>query len=559
MSNQNITLFHNCRIITVDRDNSIVEAMAIFKDKIIAVGAENDVRAKITSFKNKFIDKKIKIVEKNLEGTCIVPGFIDAHMHPAVYVFFKTQRDFSKVKSYSDLELLINEEKIKKCAEDWIIGINLLEEAFEDPSERYFPNRYDLDAICYDNPVLILRKDGHVCGVNSKCLKIIGIDKSNAKKITPESGEIRLDSEGEPTGIFTETATSIPLNLIPNPSSETLRNAAKDFSKELSSFGITTCGGIVQIGEFGFSGKLGTIEYPLIRTLINEGLIEQDFVFYFITDKPKKLLRIKKYFLNRIGKEEKFVFGGIKCIADGTLGAFTAFMFEPFTDSPDNKKGFMVTNKKTLNILFKESQNLGFQITCHAIGDRGNREVVNLYKNLLIKSENNNNINPLRHRIEHASVLNNVVLNDIAKLKLILVCQPAFINSEYYWLKKRLGAQRIQYTYPFRTINDAGIILAGASDSPVESANVLEAFHACVTRNGFIQEQAITVYEALKMFTYNAAYALGQENLKGSLEKGKLADFVILEHDVLNYPSEKLADIKILATYHRGQQIFTSN
>ena len=147
MSNQNITLFHNCRIITVDRDNSIVEAMAIFKDKIIAVGAENDVRAKITSFKNKFIDKKIKIVEKNLEGTCIVPGFIDAHMHPAVYVFFKTQRDFSKVKSYSDLELLINEEKIKKCAEDWIIGINLLEEAQSELLCGYFHFDQDLHAI----------------------------------------------------------------------------------------------------------------------------------------------------------------------------------------------------------------------------------------------------------------------------------------------------------------------------------------------------------------------------------------------------------------------------
>ena len=137
-----------------------------------------------------------------------------------------------------------------------------------------------------------------------------------------------------------------------------------------------------------------------------------------------------------------------------------------------------------------------------------------------------------------------------------MVCQPAFINSEYTWLEKRLGSKRLKYTYPFRSIIDAGIVLAGASDAPIESVNVLAAIQACVTRRGLAPEQAITVMEALRMFTYNAAYALNQEKIKGSLEKGKLADFVVLEQNPELAAPEQLGEIRVLATYHRGTPIY---
>ena len=249
----------------------------------------------------------------------------------------------------------------------------------------------------------------------------------------------------------------------------------------------------------------------------------------------------------------RYTIGGLKLWADGSFGASTAYMFEPFTDSPEGKTGFMIIKKDKLYELFNETYKLGFPIACHAIGDRANRIVVDVFRDVINENKKNES---LRCRIEHASLVNEKTLADAADLRLIFVCQPSFINSEYTWLEKRLGPKRVKYVYPFRSIIDSGIILAGASDAPIESANVLEAFHACVTRNGFVPEQSISISEALRMFTYNAAYALGQENIKGSLEKGKLADFVILDHNIMTHPIDKFTELKIIATYHRGKQIF---
>nr|MDO8098165.1 amidohydrolase family protein [Candidatus Njordarchaeota archaeon] len=148
------------------------------------------------------------------------------------------------------------------------------------------------------------------------------------------------------------------------------------------------------------------------------------------------------------------------------------------------------------------------------------------------------------------------ILADATKLGIVFVCQPAFIDSEYTWLMRRLGSERCERTYPFRAIIDAGIVLAGASDAPIKSANVLKALHACVTRNGFVPKQAITVTEVLKIFTYGATYALGQEQTKGSLEKGKLADFGVLNVDPSMVAPEKLATVGIRETFHRDKQIY---
>ena len=285
-------------------------------------------------------------------------------------------------------------------------------------------------------------------------------------------------------------------------------------------------------------------------------MIKQDLVCYFITDRPKKLNRIQKSFLKLNKEEDQFVVGGLKIFADGSFGAHTAYMFEPFSDSLKN--GFMVNEKEVLYRIFKETNDLGFQIACHAIGDKANRTVVDIYLDMFNKSLEKDKIEKadLRHRIEHASLITKDTLKDAAKLGIIIATQPLFINTEYKWLENRLGPERIKYVYPFKSIIDSGTIIAGASDAPVESPNVLKAIQVAVTRNGFVPEQSITVNEALKMFTYNAAYALKQENIKGSLEKGKLADFVILDQDIRRVPFEKIENIRILATYHRGEKIY---
>jgi len=550
-----IEFFFNCEILTVDQKDTRAEAMAIFQEKIIAIGTKESVQSEITQFledyRTKF-DQDVKVREMDINGSCIVPGFIDAHIHPGLYVYFKTQLDLFNVKSYAELGNRLKIEDEALAPEKWIIGINLIENNFEDPHERRFPSKYDLDAFVPHRPVAVFRHDGHKGAVNSIVLGMMGIDRNNVHEKMMDSGEIRVDEEGNPTGIFTENTLLYVMEIIPLPTSEDLKEASKKMSRELSQYGITTCGGIIQSGEMGPAGKAGAMELPLIQALIKEGMIKQDFVFYIITDKPKILQRLQKIFRNLDKEENRFVIGGIKMFADGTFGASSAYLFEPFTDSIEGNYGFMVNKREELYRLAKETAALGFQVACHTIGDKANQIVVEIYREVL---ECLAESKP-QFRIEHASLLTDEIIRDASDLGIVMVCQPAFLDSEYTWLEQRLGPKRIKYTYPFRSIIDAGILLAGASDAPIESASVLKGLQICVTRNGFVPEESITISEALRMFTYNAARVLGQDSIKGSLEKGKLADFVILRKNPEAIPAEELTKIIVLATYHRGFPIY---
>ena len=226
-------------------------------------------------------------------------------------------------------------------------------------------------------------------------------------------------------------------------------------------------------------------------------------------------------------------------------------MYEPFSDQPD-KTGFFVINIDELYERMKKAHNLGFQIAIHAIGDKANRMVVDLYKKLLLECPRENH----RHRIEHASMLTKDVLKYVKELKLILSCQPPFINSEYTWLEKRLGKKRCEYTYPFKSIIDAGIILAAGSDGPVENPSVIDGLHAMVNRNGFIPNECISIEEALKAYTINGAYAAFEEDIKGSIEVGKLANFVILDKNLLKIPKSELRSVIVLETIIRGKTVY---
>ncbi len=553
-----IKLFHNCLIYTVDQYDSIADAICIFRDKIISVGTEKKVRRDLKNFlEQSEKDNKIELKEINLNGLCIVPGFIDAHMHPIITLYYKTQIKLSEVKSYKELERILKREDTSRDEGEWLLGFDLMEDRFTDKDEQYFPDRFKLDSLCSNRPVIIFRYDGHICSVNSKALEYININKTNVQEFMTPSGEIRVDAEGSPTGVFTEEATSFVLEKAPMPSNERLKEISKRFSDELASYGITTCGVIIQAGELGIAGKAGRMELPFLKYLIKENLIEQDYVIFLVTNRFKKLNQVNRSLLKILDKNDKIIVGGLKLWGDGGFGAFTAYMFEPFSDSLEGKTGFMITKKDELLKIFRETYDSGFNLACHAVGDKANRIVVDVYKELLDETQKERG--NIRCRIEHASLINNETLKDAADLGIVIVSQPMFINSEYEWLEKRLGPKRIKNTYPFRSIIDYGIILAGASDAPIESPDVLKAIQISITRKGFVPEQAITAYEGLKMFTWNAAYALGQEKIKGSLEKGKLADFVILEKDIITLPSEEIANIKILETYHRGRKIYSSD
>ncbi len=539
----------------MDAHDSIVEAMAVHKEHILVTGTERRVRKiawDLAANADPAVGGPYEFVDIDLHGTCVVPGFIDVHMHPGFYTYYKTQLKLNGILNIATLAKKLKEEDARRLPGEWIVGVDLMEDVFEIPQERIFPDRHVLDAMCPHRPVIIIRHDGHICSVNTPALQSIGIDASNVKTKTPPDGEIRLDAGGNPTGVFTEGATAFVMAAIPLPASDRLKDACKNMSAELASFGITTCGGILQTDEIGPGGKTGAMELPLTQALIKEDLIAQDFVFYLITDRPKTLARIDKTFQKLDGGQGRFIVGGLKIYVDGTFGASTACMFKPFADSNGGKSGFLVITEDKLRQLIKETCAMGYQVACHAIGDKANRVLVSIYKEIVPDN------NAARCRVEHASTLTPDTIMDAAANHIILACQPAFLDSEYQWLERRLGPGRIKQTYPFKTISEAGICLAGASDSPVESANVLKALRACVTRNGLVPEEGITLMQALRMFTSNAAYALRQETVKGSLEPGKIADFVILDRDPRRVSPQELLALKINATYHRGKLIYSS-
>jgi predicted amidohydrolase YtcJ len=242
---------------------------------------------------------------------------------------------------------------------------------------------------------------------------------------------------------------------------------------------------------------------------------------------------------------------GYKIFSDGTLGSCTACMAEPFSDHPD-RSGFMMLEEDEIYRRMLAGHVAGFQICVHAIGDRANRRCIQLYERLLSEHPRADH----RHRIEHASLLDSDAVAAIARLGLVVSTQPLFIHSEKGWLHRRLGAERARNVYPFRALVDAGVTLAGASDAPVESTDVLHAIQCCVTREGFEEHQALSADQALRMFTCDAAYAQHEEHEKGSIAPGKRADLVVLSANPSEVDPREIRKIRVEQTRVNGLEIF---
>ena len=509
----------------MDESLPITEAVGIKNEKIISVGKLNDVK--------KDIGAEYGLID--LKGRTLLPGFIDAHMHPLSFLFLLLNLDLSNVKSLKELQELLKRASTEREKGEFIFGLKLKEEEFNIPK---LPTRSDLDEACPDNPVFIVRYDGHIGIANSKTLELIEI---NSSTIAPEGGEISRNESGELTGIISENAldmvfSKIEKYLIPKP--DVLQDVADKAFKLLAGKGITSIHGQLDEGRIG-----------IYKSIQNK--ILQNWYAFVSTSKPKKLVRLKKPPLDGGKEDSKFKVGTLKLFLDGTFGAKTACMWEPFSDAPDSC-GFCVVDEGEMYEKMKLAHNNGFQIAIHVIGDKGNRICVDLYKKLLTEFPRENH----RHRIEHASMLTEDVIKDMKDYGIIASCQPPFINSEYTWLEKRIGKERCKYTYPMKSIIDAGIVLASGSDCPVEDPSVILGLHALVNRNGFIPEECISIEDALKTYTINAAYAAFEENIKGSIEVGKIADFVVLNKNPLEIHRDKIKEVQVLETIIRGKSVF---
>jgi len=526
----------NANIRTMDVKRTIARSMAVYGGKIIAIGSDADTRA--------LIGPKTRVINAN--GMLVLPGFNDAHVHFSETGAQLSSVDLRDAKTPQEFVQRIKDFAAKLPKDRWILGGQWDHENWT-PND--LPTAALIDAVTPNNPVFISRLDGHMALANSLAMKLAGVNK-DTKDVA--GGMIVRDASGNPTGIFKDTAEGYIDRVIPDPSFDQKLEYAEAASNYAASLGVTSVQDMSAGTDIGVyqellrQGKLKTRIYgcsPLsdFKRWQNTGL---HYAF------GPAMLRV----------------GCLKGYADGSLGSTTAWFFEPYLDAPNSTGLPRADVTTTMKQNIADADKAGLQVNIHAIGDRANATVLDYYEN----AETVNGVRDRRFRIEHAQHLRQEDIARFGKLKVVASMQPMHIIDDGRWAWKRLDEKRLKGTYAFRTLLDSGGMLAFGSDSPVASLDPLSGIYAAVTRRtlddknpgGWIPEQKITVDEAVRAFTWGSAYAEFQDDVKGTLEVGKAADFVIISNDIFTIDPVKIRDAKVLVTvidgrvaYERGPKV----
>jgi len=511
----------NGNIITMNQKKPKAQAIAIQKDKIIAVESNNQIK--------KLAGKTTKIID--LKRKTVVPGFTDAHTHILSFGASLNNLNLRDIASIKEMQKKLQEQVKKTPSEKWVLGGGWDHEKLK---EKRYPTRFDLDKVAPKNPVFLQRSCKNMCVVNTKALQIAGITK---KTKPPKGGKIDIDpNTGELTGIIHTTAMDLIEKVIPKLNEEELEQTCLLACQKAAEAGLTTVHWIIESPtEIRLIQKLRADKKLPIRIYI---IIPVEFMKHLIE------LGLQTGFGDKMIK-----IGSIKILTDGSLGARTAALTETYSDEPKTK-GMTLYAQEELNRLVTEVHEANLQLAVHAIGDKAVDMTLTAIEKALAKSPRKN----LRHRIEHASVLKEKLIDRMKKLNLIASVQPHFIISDF-WTIDRLGPKRARWAYPFKTLMHEGVLTTGSSDCPVEPISPLLGIYAAVTRREN-QEERITVNEALRMYTINAAFASFEENIKGSIEVGKLADLTVLSHDPETIIAEEIKNIEVEMTIVDGKIVY---
>jgi len=520
MSDSTLVLL-NVNVVTLNQKQPKAEAIAIQNGIIITVGSNKEAR--------KYIDKKTTVIDA--KNKTIVPGFVDCHVHMTGFGQFLQTLNLRNVESVKEMQQKMRKYAQKNSEKGWILGGRWDQDKF---AEKRYPTRWDLDAAVADKPVFLIRVCGHLGVANSRALQLADI----SKETTIESGKIDLDeATGEPNGILRENALGLVWKAIPKPNPKELEKACISACKKAVKAGLTCVHWIVGsaeeiriIQELHLNGKLPLRVYLGISADLLDQLIDLGLQTGFGNDMVK--------------------IGFVKVFADGSLGARTAALKEPYSDKPETR-GMMLYTQRKLNKLVSKAHRAGLQLAVHAIGDRAIETVLKAFENVLKKHPRKNH----RHRIEHCSVLNPKLIKRMKRLGLIASVQPHFTFSDF-WVVDRVGKDRARWVYPFKTLVKEGLFVTSGSDCPVEPIDPLLGVWAAVTRKSFAEE-SLTVEEALKTYTLNAAYASFDENNKGTIEVGKFADLTVLSDDLLNIPAEEIKSVKVEMTIVDGKIVYS--
>ncbi len=454
-----------------------------------------------------------------------LPGLRDSHIHPVAYTALLTGAPLNRVRSIAEMQDALRAVAISRTG--LINGTNLNEATL---SEKRLPVASDLDPVATDRPVMVHRYDGHMAIVNSRALQLAGIDATTPD---PDGGVIDRDSVGRPTGVLRETAIDL-VATTPGIQSPVEPAEVAHRMRALAGLGITSIGAMVRSGE-GPWAHLGD-EAEILATASPEIPIR---VHAFITADTVETLHQAASLVD--GVTDRIDWAGVKRFGDGSFGSHTAAMFEPFCDH--HGTGTMRLNDADVNMAHV-SVEAGRAVAIHAIGDAAGSRVLDVFEHLVKEG-----VEGHRLRVEHASVLTAADIERMGKLGVVASVQPAFLGSETDWIEARVGSDRLRRTYAFRSLLEAGALVVGGSDSPVESPDPWEAMALCRDRAGLVLEEALTAEEALAAYTTAAAKALGEAE---PLAVGSPADFIVVDTDPIEATPQELRQTRVHATFVGG-------
>ncbi|MFQ5636491.1 MAG: amidohydrolase [bacterium] len=524
-------------IYTVDESYPKAEAVAVSGDKIVAVAGNLDIET--------FIGEHTQVID--LEGKTVVPGFIDSHYHFMGVGRREFHLNLDGARSLQEFLDKVKAEASKKKPGEWVTGRGWIE---EDWPSKTFPTRSDLDKVAPENPVILGRADGHAVVVNSRALEIAGITKESPN---PQGGEIVRDRTGTANGLILDKAMALVRKHVPSDSDP---GRMREYAKKADE--IATAYGLTQIHEMGTSWR--TID-------LWKDMYEKDQmkirIYAFVRGPGEDADRLLEEGPQIGLYNHKLTVRGIKISQDGALGSRGAALLEPYSDA--QTVGLLQYKDEQIYPTIKKALERHVQMAIHAIGDRANRNILDLFELAFneVPEEKRASASP-RFRIEHAQI---VALNDMprfAELGVIPSMQPSHAIGDLHFAIRRLGLNRMTEGYAWRTYIDQGSIIPGGSDAPVEEGNpLIEFYAACVRKDttgfstqGWHPELKMTREEALKSLTIWGAHAAFEEEIKGSISVGKLADLVVLNQDLMTAPEAELFKIKVLTTVIGGEIVY---
>ena len=526
------TLVESVKGYTLQNDKVTQFSGLVFdQGKVLATGDAAALRAKYPDAKR--VDG---------QGKTLLPGLIDAHGHVFRLGFKTTEISLSGTRDLAEAQGIIRAYGQKNAQRKWLLGYGWNQVNWK---LGRFPTAAELDAAVSDRPARLVRVDGHAAWLNTKALQAAGITRDTKD---PAGGRIERDAQGNPTGVLVDKAMALVNDIIPPYTDDDRRAALAAAIAHMNALGLTAVGdaGVTVTDdriyrEFADNGKLTTRIYAMIRD----------------TGDDFKALSAKGPVIGY--GNDRYYLRAVKLYGDGALGSRGAALMEPYTDDQAHS-GLLFMSDAAMQAAVKTAIKAGYQVNVHAIGDKTNRQVLDAME-VAYKEVGGRE---LRNRIEHAQVVSMPDIPRFKKLDLIASMQPTHATSDMNMAEDRIGHDRIKGAYAWQTFLKQGTVIAGGSDFPVESANPFYGLHAAVTRTdhegrpikGWHPEEAMTLPQAFRAFTLDAAYAEHQEKTLGSLEAGKWADFIVVDRDLFKVPAGDIWKIQVLETWVAGERVY---